>query len=221
MNEKQKEFGKFTAAQILEFINFLPQTQQDRSEYLADFRNNPHKLNENMSEPFKWSWAYELPIAEHIAKLVMECSAGEHLVALSVADDPQQAFLDDMKAQSDPSPISKNPQSILALLEALACSLECVVIYGRYAAVEKAGLSDLRFHDLWHTWASWHRQAGTSCDELKDLGGWKSRSMVDRYAKFATEHLTVAASRIESGRVANVMDLVTFLSRQESQKACA
>jgi len=90
-----------------------------------------------------------------------------------------------------------------------------------YAAIEKAGLSDLRFHDLRHTWASWHRQAGTSCDELKDLGGWKSRSMVDRYAKFATEQLTVAASRIESGRVANVVNLVTFMSRQENQKVCA
>ncbi len=88
-----------------------------------------------------------------------------------------------------------------------------------YAAVEKAGLDDLRFHDLRHTCASWHRQAGTSCDELKDLGGWKSRSMVDRYAKFATEHLTVAASRIETGRTANVMDLVTFKSRQEKKKA--
>jgi hypothetical protein len=31
------------------------------------------------------------------------------------------------------------------------------------------------------------------------LGGWKSRVMVDRYAKFATEHLAVAAARIESG----------------------
>jgi hypothetical protein len=38
---------------------------------------------------------------------------------------------------------------------------------------------------------------GTSCDELKDLGGWKSRVMVDRYAKFATEHLAAAAARIE------------------------
>ncbi|WP_323581578.1 site-specific integrase [Actimicrobium sp. CCC2.4] len=63
-------------------------------------------------------------------------------------------------------------------------------------AIRKAELSDFRFHDLRHTWASWHRQAGTSCDELKDLGGWKSRVMVDRYAKYATAHLQVAASRI-------------------------
>ncbi len=52
----------------------------------------------------------------------------------------------------------------------------------------------------WHTWASWHRQAVTSCDELKDLGGWKSRVMVDRYAKHAAGHLTVAAAKIENGR---------------------
>ena len=69
-------------------------------------------------------------------------------------------------------------------------------------ALKRAGIKDLRFHDLRHTWASWHRQVGTSCDELKDLGGWKSRQMVDRYAKFATENLLSAASRIESSRVA-------------------
>lgn len=67
-------------------------------------------------------------------------------------------------------------------------------------AVKRAGLVDFRFHDIRHTWASWHRQAGTSTDELKELGGWKSRVMVDRYAKFATEHLSTAASRIESAR---------------------
>lgn len=67
-------------------------------------------------------------------------------------------------------------------------------------AVKRAELTDFRFHDLRHTWASWHRQAGTSCDELKELGGWKSRVMVDRYAKFGTEHLAAAASRITVSR---------------------
>jgi integrase len=79
-----------------------------------------------------------------------------------------------------------------------------------HTALKRAGITDFRFHDLRHTWASWHRQAGTSCDELKDLGGWKSRQMVDRYAKFATENLLAAASRIESGKGANVTELSRF-----------
>ena len=77
-------------------------------------------------------------------------------------------------------------------------------------AVKRAKLVDFRFHDLRHTWASWHRQAGTSTDELKDLGGWKSRVMVDRYAKFATENLAVAAARIEQNVGPNVENSPRF-----------
>ena len=86
--------------------------------------------------------------------------------------------------------------------------------------LRKARISDFRFQDLRHTWASWHRQSGTSCDELKDLGGWKSRSMVDRYAKFATENLAVAAARIESGRE-NVVELSRFSHVSEQKRASA
>lgn len=89
---------------------------------------------------------------------------------------------------------------------------------GWVTALQKAGLRDLRFHDLRHTWASWHRQAGTSTDELKDLGGWKSREMVDRYAKFATENLASAAARIEGFRPAsNVLNYVTFAAQLEKK----
>ena len=82
-----------------------------------------------------------------------------------------------------------------------------------HTALAKAGIRDFRFHDLRHTWASWHRQAGTSCDELKELGGWKSREMVDRYAKYATTHLEAAAKRIERFRAEDVSNIVTFSSR--------
>lgn len=88
-----------------------------------------------------------------------------------------------------------------------------------YKALEAAGLEDFRFHDLRHTWASWHRQAGTSTDELKDLGGWKTRSMVDRYAKFATENLAFAASRIERGQDGgNVVELSRFCHGKKNKR---
>ena len=41
--------------------------------------------------------------------------------------------------------------------------------------------------------------------------------MVDRYAKFATEHLTVAAASIARQRDKNVIEIVTFLSLQGVQ----
>jgi integrase len=91
--------------------------------------------------------------------------------------------------------------------------------HGWQSAIKEAGLEDLRFHDLRHTWASWHRQAGTSTDELKDLGGWKTRSMVDRYAKFATEHLAVAAARIESRGGGNVVRFPHIFPTPKTQTA--
>jgi len=86
-------------------------------------------------------------------------------------------------------------------------------------AVKRAELTDFRFHDLRHTWASWRRQAGTSTDELKDLGGWKSRVMVDRYAKFGTEHLSAAASRIEADRPNGNVIPLRFRYGGETEKA--
>jgi integrase len=87
-----------------------------------------------------------------------------------------------------------------------------------HVAVKRARLLSFRFRDLRHTWASWHRQSGTSTDELKELGGWKSRVMVDRYAKFATEHLAVAAARIESGAPGrNVGNVLRFPDAGERQ----
>jgi integrase len=64
-------------------------------------------------------------------------------------------------------------------------------------ARRRAGIEDFRFHDLRHTWASWHVQSGTSLPELMELGGWKSYEMVLRYAHLAPEKLSSVARRIE------------------------
>lgn len=65
-----------------------------------------------------------------------------------------------------------------------------------HKACAKAGIEDFTFHDLRHTWASWHLQNGTHPMALRELGGWKDDAMVKRYAHLAGSHLAVAAENI-------------------------
>jgi integrase len=65
-------------------------------------------------------------------------------------------------------------------------------------ALKRAGITDFRWHDLRHTWATWQRQAGTPTHELQRLGGWRTGAMVERYAHLAPEHLAIAAERLDS-----------------------
>lgn len=65
------------------------------------------------------------------------------------------------------------------------------------AALERAGIKDFRWHDLRHTWASWHVQNGTPLFALQELGGWESQEMVRRYAHLAADHLAPYANRLE------------------------
>lgn len=61
------------------------------------------------------------------------------------------------------------------------------------AALLRADIHDFRWHDLRHTWASWHVQNGTPIFSLQELGGWKSQQMVRRYAHLSQDHLRIHA----------------------------
>jgi integrase len=67
-----------------------------------------------------------------------------------------------------------------------------------HKALERAGIEDFRWHDLRHTWASWHVQGGTPLFALQELAGWETERMVRRYAHLAAEHLAVYAANTES-----------------------
>ena len=69
-----------------------------------------------------------------------------------------------------------------------------------YEALERAEIHDFRWHDLRHTWASWHVQNGTPLFALQELGGWESPEMVRRYAHLAAEHLAPYADRLCASR---------------------
>jgi integrase len=63
-------------------------------------------------------------------------------------------------------------------------------------ACKAAGIEDFHWHDLRHTWASWHVQAGTSLQALMELGGWHDYGMVLRYAHLAPSHLSDSAAAL-------------------------
>ena len=59
------------------------------------------------------------------------------------------------------------------------------------------GVEDLRWHDLRHTWASWHVQQGTPLMVLKELGGWETLEMVRKYAHLAPSHIAAYANTVK------------------------
>jgi integrase len=67
-------------------------------------------------------------------------------------------------------------------------------------ALARAGIENFRWHDLRHTWASWHVQNGTPLYVVQEMGGWESEGMVRRYA-----HLAPATLRQHAEVVSNLL----------------
>ena len=70
-----------------------------------------------------------------------------------------------------------------------------------YGALERAGIENFRWHDLRHSWASWHVQSGTPLFALQEMGGRESPEMVRRCAHLAADHLSPFAERLVPLRV--------------------
>lgn len=61
------------------------------------------------------------------------------------------------------------------------------------------GLADgdqFRWHDLRHTWATWHVRNGTPLPVLQKLGGWSSIKQVMKYAHVALDHVAAYADNV-------------------------
>lgn len=64
--------------------------------------------------------------------------------------------------------------------------------------LKRCGIDDFRWHDLRHTWASWHVQNGTPIHALQELGGWSDITMVQKYAHLGSDHLAEYAKNVSS-----------------------
>jgi integrase len=64
------------------------------------------------------------------------------------------------------------------------------------AALKACGIENFRWHDLRHTWATWLRHNDVPTWVLQELGGWKSETMVRRYAHMSVKHLRPFAEQL-------------------------
>jgi integrase len=116
-------------------------------------------------------------------------------------------YADEAKGQKDLA-VPLNDDALAAILKQSGRHQEFVFTYnGRpvggcnnhawVKALKRALISDFRWHDLRHTWASWHVQNGTPLHVLQELGGWSCYDMVKRYAHLSSEHLSEFAGNVK------------------------
>lgn len=67
-------------------------------------------------------------------------------------------------------------------------------------ACTRAKIKDFRPHDCRHTWATWHYAENRDLNALMTLGGWKTVSMVFRYAHVNVDNLAPGVHRMGTRR---------------------
>jgi len=64
-------------------------------------------------------------------------------------------------------------------------------------ALERAEITDFRFHDLRHTAASYLAMSGATLAEIAEILGHKTLQMVKRYSHFSTDHVSGVISKLD------------------------
>jgi integrase len=79
---------------------------------------------------------------------------------------------------------------------------------------ERAGVSDFRFHDRRHTFASKMVMAGVDLYTVKELVGHSTIQMTERYAHLAPEHKANAVERLVDSYAKNTTLGASFTSKR-------
>ncbi|MCP1841289.1 integrase [Bradyrhizobium sp. USDA 4524] len=69
------------------------------------------------------------------------------------------------------------------------------------AACRRAGITNFHPHDCRHTWATWHYANNHDFTKLKVLGGWKTDSMVFRYAHANVSQHQASIDKLPGGKL--------------------
>ena len=73
-------------------------------------------------------------------------------------------------------------------------------------ACRRAAIHDFTPHGCRHTWATWHYQANRNLTALQSLGGWKTLSMVMRYAHTNVDEHAHTIDRLPGGNLGELIE---------------
>lgn len=78
------------------------------------------------------------------------------------------------------------------------------------AALRRAKIENFRWHDLRHTWATMHMQAGTPLHVVQQLGGWSTPQMAQRYAHLTPGYMASHVGAFSDHASVQSYDLATL-----------
>jgi integrase len=84
-------------------------------------------------------------------------------------------------------------------------------------AIDRAGLSDFRFHDLRHTAASHLAMRGRALREIQEVLGHRSFSMTLRYAHLSSAHLLTAVESLDGLTEPSTLDPMAHKMAQNTE----
>lgn len=148
----------------------------------------------------EWEWIERAPIIRMLKEDTKRIKRLTHEEAARLINELPSHIADMAQAKTKKAiPVPLNETAIEIIRKQIGKNFRKVLQCNTKAwkkTLKRAGIKDFRWHDLRHTWASWHVQSGTSLRELQQLGGWTSFEMVLRYAHLSSDHLRSAAERV-------------------------
>ncbi|EIF28968.1 site-specific recombinase XerD [Burkholderia sp. Ch1-1] len=130
----------------------------------------------------------QVDLAQHNAWITHESAKSKRARSVPLNDDAISVFARRMKTAKS---------LMFTRGEGLEKRIQQIDTRDFERACEIVGIEDFHWHDLRHTWASWHVQRGTPLMVLKELGGWETIEMVQKYAHLAPSHLADHAGTVK------------------------
>lgn len=132
-----KDFGKLTAAQLREFVQFLPELfaiARDVGKQIASV--GAEKFDSIMVEDYgDYSQVYELPVVEHLNQVFAALALQEEVAAMAASPDPQEAVLEILREREEADENAKHEAftntEVMALAYSLGRTLQSMATYGR------------------------------------------------------------------------------------------